>query len=68
MWAVGHGLVTWNRIEELGSVVAGRIATPDFGTANIVFGSHGLATTQVAIAEKAYEIALASGIGTQINI
>ena len=68
MWAVGHGLITWNQIEELGNVVAGRIAAPDFRTANIVFGSHGLATTQVAIAQKTYELAMAAGLGTQINI
>ena len=68
MWAVGHGLISWNRIEELGNIVAGHVPVPDFKDATILFGSHGLATTQVAIAEKAYELALASGVGTQINI
>jgi alanine dehydrogenase len=68
MWAIDHGLITWNGVEELGNVVAGRVAVPDFKDANLLFASHGLATTQVAIAQKAYELALAGGMGTQIKI
>jgi ornithine cyclodeaminase/alanine dehydrogenase-like protein (mu-crystallin family) len=68
MWAVGHGLITWDKIVELGHVVAGSQRVPDFKDATILFGSHGLATTQVAIAEKAYELARAQGIGRRIDL
>ena len=68
MWAVGHGLITWSRIAELGDVVAGRVPVPDLKSANVLFGSHGLAATQVAIAAKAYELARAQGVGSHISI
>jgi alanine dehydrogenase len=68
MWAVSHGLINWNRIAELGDVVAGRVPLPDFGKATILFGSHGLAITQLAIAYDAYERARARGLGTEINL
>ncbi len=68
MWAVGHGLVTWNRVAELGDIVAGRVTVPDLKSANILFGSHGLASTQVAIAAKTYELAKAQGIGREISL
>ncbi len=68
MWAVGQGLITWNRIEELGDVITGRARVPDLKNANILFGSHGLASTQVAIAAKAYALAQANGVGTQISL
>jgi ornithine cyclodeaminase/alanine dehydrogenase-like protein (mu-crystallin family) len=68
LWAVEHGLIPWSKVEELGNVVAGRAAIPELTAATILFGSHGLATTQVAIAQKAYELAVANGIGTQIKI
>jgi alanine dehydrogenase len=68
MWAVGHGLITWSRIAELGDVVSGHVPVPDLNSSNILFTSHGLASTQVAIAAKAYELARAQGVGSPISI
>ena len=68
MWAVGHGLITWNRIENLGDVVAGRVRVPDFKDAIILFGSHGLAITQLAIALRTYELARERGLGKRIEL
>lgn len=68
MWAVSHGLINWRRIEELGAVVCGRLHPPDFRDATILFGSHGLATTQVAIAEQAYALAKTHGVGREVHI
>ena len=68
LWAVAHGLVTWDRVEELGDVIVGRVPVPDFKTSTIVFGSHGLAINDVAMTIKTYELAKAKGIGTEINL
>ena len=68
MWAVGHGLTTWGRIVNLGDVIVGRVQVPDFGAATLLFGSHGLATTQLAISAQAYELAKAQGLGTEIEL
>jgi alanine dehydrogenase len=68
LWAVAHGIVTWDRVEELGDVVVGRVPVPDLKTSTIVFGSHGLATNDVAMTLKTYELAKARGIGTEINL
>ena len=68
MWAVGHGLITWNRIENLGDVVAGRVRVPDFKDSIVLFGSHGLAITQLAIALRTYELARERGLGKRIEL
>lgn len=68
LWAVAHGIISWDRIEELGDVVAGRVKVPDPGTSTIVFGSHGLAINDVAMTARAYELARANGIGTEIDL
>ena len=68
LWAIGHGLLTWDRVEELGDIVIGRVPVPDFKTATIVFGSHGLAINDVAMTAKTYELAKAHGIGAEISL
>jgi alanine dehydrogenase len=68
LWAVAHGLTTWDRIEELGDVITGRIKVPDFKTSTIIFGSHGLAINDVAMTLKTYELAKAAGIGVEIGL
>ena len=68
LWAISHGLVTWDKIEELGDVICGRVPLPDFKNSTIVFGSHGLAINDVAMTVKTYELAKAQGIGTEINL
>ncbi|MBI3044420.1 MAG: ornithine cyclodeaminase family protein [Betaproteobacteria bacterium] len=68
LWAVAHGIITWDRVEELGDVIAGRVRLPDVNSATIVFGSHGLAINDVAMTLRTYELAKAMGIGTEIDL
>lgn len=66
--AIAEGCMTWDRVEELGDVVTGRIKPPDFAKSNIVFESHGLAINDIAMAAKTYELARAAGIGREIDL
>jgi alanine dehydrogenase len=68
LYAIEKGLLTWNRVEELGDVVNGRVALPDLKNSTILFGSHGLAVTDVAMAARTYELAREQGIGTEIRL
>lgn len=66
--AIAEGRLSWDRVEELGDVVCGRIAAPDFSRANIVFESHGLAINDIAMAAQTYDLARAAGIGREIDL
>ncbi len=68
LYAIAKGLLNWGSVEELGDVVNGRVALPDLKKSTILFGSHGLAVTDVAMAARAYELARAQGVGTEIQI
>ena len=68
LWAIAHGLTTWDRIEEMGDVVNGHISVPDLKTSTIVFGSHGLATNDVAMTLETYNLAKAAGLGRDISL
>ncbi len=68
LWCVGHGNLDWHQVEELGNVVVGRVPMPDFKDATIFFGSHGLAITDMAMAQKTYELAVARGMGAKIDL
>lgn len=66
--AIAEGRMTWDRVEELGDVVTGRIQPPDFAKSNIVFESHGLAINDMAMAAETYRLARAAGIGREIDL
>ena len=66
--AIAEGRLTWDRVEELGDIVTGRIAPPDFAKSNILFESHGLAINDMAMAAKTYELARAAGIGRELEL
>lgn len=68
LWPIAHGLLTWNHVKDLGDVVTGRVKPPDLKKSTILFSSHGLAVTDVAMAARAYELARAQGIGTEIPL
>ena len=68
LYAVAKGVLTWDRVEELGDVVNGRIPVPDRRTSTLLFQSHGLAINDMAMAAKTYELARAQGIGTEIRL
>lgn len=66
LWPIGHGMLRWDQVEDLGDVVVGRVPVPDFASGIILFESHGLAIEDVAIAAKAYELARTQGLGREI--
>lgn len=68
LWAAGHGLVTWDRVESFGQVVSGRVKVPNLAESLILFETHGVAITDVAVSAAAYEIARKKGIGREIEI
>lgn len=68
LWPIAHGLLRWDQVWNLGDVVVGRAPVPDFKAGTILFESHGLAIEDVAIAAKAYELAKAQGLGTDISL
>jgi ornithine cyclodeaminase/alanine dehydrogenase-like protein (mu-crystallin family) len=68
LYAIAKGALTWDRVEELGDVVNGRIAPPDLRKSTVLFESHGLAINDMAMAQKTYELARAQGIGTEIRL
>ena len=68
LWPIAHGLLTWNHVKELGEVVSGRVPLPDLKKSTILFGSHGLAVTDVAMAARTYELARAQGLGTELPL
>lgn len=68
LWCIDHGMLRWDAVWNLGDVVVGRAPLPDFTAGTILFESHGLAIEDVAIAAKAYELATAQGLGTEISL
>jgi alanine dehydrogenase len=68
LWPIAHGLLHWDRVEELGDIIIGRVPVPDFKTSTILFESHGLAIEDVAMSMRAYELARAKGLGREINL
>jgi alanine dehydrogenase len=68
LWPIAHGLITWDRIEELKDVVTGRAKLPDLNSGVIVFESHGLAIEDVAVSAEVYKLALARGLGRDVDL
>ena len=61
--AAGEGVLSWEDVVELGSVVAGRHAGRRDERSITLFESLGVAIEDVAVARRVYEKALASGVG-----
>lgn len=68
MWSVSHGLVRWDQVRELGDVISGRTALPEFSSGIILFESLGTALEDVAIANEAYELAIKCKLGREISL
>jgi ornithine cyclodeaminase len=68
LWPVGHGLLRWDQVQELGDIVAGRVRAPDFSSSIILFESQGIALEDVVIANEAYELARKLGKGREIQL
>ena len=59
---VKHGTLSWDRIVSLGDIVAGKRAAREYLTDMTLFKSLGVAIEDVALAARAYEKALATGV------
>ena len=66
--SAAHGKLSWERVANLGSVVAGKVGVPDFASGMILFCSHGLALEDVAISASAFDLARATGKGREIEL
>ena len=64
--AVKHGTMSWVRVVSLGDIVAGKIAARQYVTDITLFKSLGVAIEDVALAARAYEKALAQGLGVPL--
>lgn len=67
-YAVDHGVMNWEQVENMGDIVVGRVPVPDFAKHTIVFESQGLGIHDVAISVKAYQLAKAKGLGQDLPI
>jgi ornithine cyclodeaminase/alanine dehydrogenase-like protein (mu-crystallin family) len=63
---VKDGLLSWDKVVPLGDVVAGRVTGRASKHDITLFKSLGVAIEDVALAIRAYEKAVAQGIGQQL--
>ncbi len=68
LWAAAHGVLNWDRVRELGDVVAGATPLPDPDKHTILFESHGIAIEDVAVSAAVYELARAKGLGREVDL
>ena len=64
--AIDNGVISWEDVKEMGEFMIGKFngrPTPESIT---LYNSHGIAMEDVAVASKAYELALKKGIGIEI--
>ena len=64
--AVEQRVLTWDAVLELGDVIAGAGRDKCTPEAITLYASHGVAMEDVALATKAYELARAKGVGTEV--
>ena len=68
LWPIAHGLLTWDRVAELGDIIVGRVPLPDLRRTSVVFELHGLAICDVAISAAAYDLVKQEGLGREVNL
>ena len=64
--AVENGALSWDDVLELGDFMTGDSPTPRAPDAITLYNSHGIAMEDVALATKAYELALEKGVGLEV--
>lgn len=64
--AVAESDFSWDDVLELGEVIANRVADKRDPDAITLYNSHGVAMEDVALATKAFELARARGVGTEV--
>ncbi len=65
---VKRGLITWDRVHEIGDVVAGKVGGRMNADDITLFKSHGIAIEDVAVASLVYERARDRGIGKSVSL
>ena len=63
---VNEGALSWDNVVSLGAIVAGKIKSRKAATDITLFKSLGVAIEDVALAARAYEKALALGVGLEL--
>jgi len=63
-----RGLITWDRIHEIGEVIAGKVQGRTNADDITLFKSHGIAIEDVAVAASVYEHARDRGIGKPVSL
>jgi ornithine cyclodeaminase/alanine dehydrogenase-like protein (mu-crystallin family) len=66
--AFGEDSQRWNTVRELSGIVAGKIAGRTGATQITLFKSVGIATWDLAVAVRVYEMAVAQGLGKSIPL
>lgn len=64
--AVEQGALSWDDVLELGEFISGDIDTARAPEAITLYNSHGVAMEDVALATKAYELAVQNNIGLEV--
>jgi alanine dehydrogenase len=64
--AVEQGVLSWDDVLELGEFISGDIDTARAPEAITLYNSHGVAMEDVALATKAYELAVQKNIGLEV--
>ena len=60
--------VRWDAVRELGAIVAGKIPGRTGANQITLFKSNGIATWDLAVAVRVYELAVARGVGQSIPL
>ena len=66
--AFGNDASRWNAVRELGGIVAGKIPGRTSANQITLFKSNGIATWDLAVAVRVYELAVARGMGQSIPL
>ena len=66
LYPISKGMLDWRQVREIGDVLAGNVAVPDFNAGTILFKSHGIGLEDVVVSKHVYEAALKAGRGTAL--
>ena len=64
--AVEQNVLAWDDVLELGDFMIGGVDTARTPEAITLYNSHGVAMEDVALATKAYELAVQKGVGLEV--
>jgi len=65
---IKRGLITWDRVHEIGDVVAGKVNGRTTAADITLFKSHGIAIEDIAVAALVFERARDRGIGQSVTL